>query len=493
MPDLTQLSFAQAAAALAAGTASSRSLADALFARIDAVEPRVKAYLSLDRTAVLADSEAADARRAAGQARGPYDGVPLAIKDNLNVTGQPCTCASKILAGYTAGYDATVIAKLRAAGVIPCGRTNLDEFAMGSSTENSGYGPTANPWDLERVPGGSSGGSAAAVAAGEAFAALGSDTGGSIRQPASFCGVVGLKPTYGLVSRYGLVAFASSLDQIGPITRTVEDAAILLDLIAGPDPQDSTTLPEQAGGCAAALADAAASVRGLRIGLPREYFETEGLDPEVRRAVEAAGKELEKLGATLVPVSVPTQKYGVGTYYIIATAEASANLARFDGIRYGFRDAAAQDLMQTYRLSRAHGFGPEVKRRILLGTYVLSSGYYDAYYLRAQKVRTLIRNDFTRVFGECDLILAPTAPTPAFKRGEKAADPLAMYLADIYTITVNLAGICAISLPCGFSAGGLPIGMQLMGPALGEKRLLQAAQAYEQTANLANRIAPLGV
>ncbi len=478
---LIDLTIKQAATALAAGETTSRALCEAFLARAEAVEPRVKAFLSLDREDVLRQADEADRRRASGAARGPYDGIPLAVKDNINVTGQPCSCGSKILAPYRATYDATVTRKLREAGFIFFGRTNQDEFAMGSSTENSAYGPSANPWNLECVPGGSSGGSAAAVAAREAPAALGSDTGGSIRQPAGFCGIVGLKPTYGLVSRFGLVAYASSLDQIGPMTRTVADAAILLDQICGLDPMDSTTLPGAHGGYAAAL-EAPADVRGLRIGLPTEYFAAQGLAPDVRRAVEAAAKTYEKLGATLVEISLPNLRYAVATYYIIATAEASANLARFDGIRYGARSPEAKDLLETYRLSRAKGFGDEVKRRIILGTYVLSSGYYDAYYLRAQKVRTLIRNDFLRAFEACDVLLSPTAPETAFKRGAKSADPLAMYLADIYTISANLAGICGISLPCGTGDDGLPVGLQLMGPALGEKKILQTAQAFENVA-----------
>ncbi len=477
---LIDLTLKQASAALASGSATSRELCEAYLARVDAVEPRVKAFLSLDREGVLRAADTADRRRQAGRVLGPYDGVPLTVKDNINVTGQPCTCGSKILGPYTAPYDATVTRKLREAGFIFFGRTNQDEFAMGSSTENSAYGPSANPWNLECVPGGSSGGSAAAVAAREAVAALGSDTGGSIRQPAGLCGIVGLKPTYGLVSRFGLVAYASSLDQIGPMTRTVGDAAILLDHICGCDPMDSTTLPGAHGGYAAAL-ETPAGMRGLRIGLPKEYFAVEGLAPDVRRAVSAAAKTYEKLGATMVEVSLPNLKYAIATYYIIATAEASANLARFDGIRYGARSPEAKDLLETYRLSRARGFGDEVKRRIILGTYVLSSGYYDAYYLRAQKVRTLIRNDFLRAFEACDVLLAPTTPETAFRRGAKSADPLAMYLADIYTISANLAGICGISIPCGFGDDGLPVGLQLMGPALGEKTLLQTAQAYEQT------------
>ncbi len=469
----------EAAEALASGALTSRQLCESLLERTRAVEHKVRAYIHLDEPAILQAADEADQRRKRGQAKGRFDGVPIGVKANMSVNGQPCTCASKILEGYTSLYDATVVARLRQAGFIFFGRCNQDEFAMGSSTEHSAVQQTANPWDLERVPGGSSGGSAAAVAAGEALAALGSDTGGSIRQPAGFCGVVGMKPTYGRVSRYGLVAFASSLDQIGPITKDVRDAAILMDLISGQDPKDSTSLPLQPDACEAALAEA--DLTGLRIGMPTEYYQGEGLDPEVRTAIEAAAKRYQDLGAELVEISLPHSKYAVATYYIIATAEASTNLARFDGIRYGYRskEGEAENLLETYRQSRADGFGDEVKRRIILGTYVLSSGYYDAYYLRAQKVRTLIRQDFNKAFEQCDVILGPVTPTPAFKAGE-ITDPLQMYLADIYTISANLAGICGLSMPCAFTRAGLPVGMQLLGPALGEKTILQAAYAFEK-------------
>ncbi len=480
MEQALQLTVHDAAAALAAGELSSRELCDALLARIEAVDERVNAFVHLEPEAVRQAADQADARRARGAARGRFDGIPIAAKDNLAVTGQPCGCASGILQGYVSSYDATVIRRLHEAGFIILGRTNMDEFAMGSSTENSGVKPTSNPWDLERVPGGSSGGSAAAVAAQAAPAALGSDTGGSIRQPASFCGVVGLKPTYGRVSRYGLVAYASSLDQIGPITKTVRDSAILLDLINGPDPMDSTALPDECRGFEAALADA--DVTGLRIGMPTEYFDVEGLSDDVRQAVTAAAAQFRELGADVVDVSLPHTKYAVASYYIIAAAEASANLARFDGIRYGQRneDGEALGLFETYTHSRACGFGQEVKRRIILGTYVLSSGYYDAYYLRAQKVRTLIRQDFDAAFADCDLILSPAAPTAAWRKGE-ITDPLQMYLADIYTISANLAGIAGLTVPCGKTTDGLPVGAQLLGPAMGERVLLQAAHAFEQT------------
>src|SRR4029077_8700078 len=425
----------------------------------------------------------------------PLGGVPIAIKDIINVMDQPCTCASKILNGYRAPYDATVIQKLRAAGAIPFGKTNLDEFAMGSSTENSAVKPTRNPWDLSRVPGGSSGGSAAAgavvrggsgggraaaVAADEAFGALGSDTGGSIRQPAALCGVVGLKPTYGRVSRFGLVAFASSLDQIGPVTKTVRDAALIMSAIAGHDLQDSTSLNAPVPDYVASLGN---DLRGVRLGVPKEYM-IEGIDPQVRAAIDAAVKQLNSLGAEIVEVSLPGTEYAVAVYYIIATAEASANLARFDGVRYGYRAENPKDVLDLYGRTREEGFGPEVKRRIILGTYVLSSGYYDAYYLRAQKVRELIRRDFHKVFEKVDALISPTSPVAAFKLGERVADPLQMYLADIFTIAANLAGICGISLPCGFAeleGHRLPIGLQLLGKPLDEARILQVAHAYEQS------------
>jgi aspartyl-tRNA(Asn)/glutamyl-tRNA(Gln) amidotransferase subunit A len=406
--------------------------------------------------------------------------VPIAIKDVINVKGEPCTCGSKMLLPYRSNYDATVIAKLRAAGAIPFGRTNMDEFAMGSSTENSAFGASRNPWDITRTPGGSSGGSAAVVAADEAFAALGSDTGGSIRQPAALCGIVGLKPTYGRVSRYGLVAFASSLDQIGPFTKTVRDAGLVLNAIAGRDPMDSTSLDHPVED---ATTNLGRDIRGLKLGLPREYF-IGGIDPQVDSAVRGAIKQYESLGAEIIEVSLPNTEHAVGVYYIIATAEASANLARFDGVRYGHRAADAGNLLEHYGKTREEGFGPEVKRRIILGTYVLSSGYYDAYYLRAQKVRTLIRNDFTAAFEKCDAIICPTSPEPAFKLGDRADDPLKMYLADIFTIAANLAGICGISLPCGFATidgKRLPIGLQLLGKPFDEPRLLQIADAYEQS------------
>jgi aspartyl-tRNA(Asn)/glutamyl-tRNA(Gln) amidotransferase subunit A len=446
---------------------------DALRARIAQIDPKIGAYLSVDLDAAVQEAATADVDL-------PLGGVPIAIKDIISVAGQPCTCASKMLANYRATYDATVIRKLRAAGAIPFGKMNMDEFAMGSSTENSSVKPTRNPWDLSRVPGGSSGGSAAAVAADAAFAALGTDTGGSIRQPAALAGVVGLKPTYGRVSRFGVVAFASSLDQVGPLTKTVRDSALLMNALAGHDPQDTTCLNQPVPDYTAALGH---DLHGIRLGLPREYMR-EGIDPQVKAAVNVAIKQLQTLGVEIVDVSLPHTDYAIAAYYIIATAEASANLARFDGVRYGYRAENPKDLLDHYGRTRAEGFGAEVKRRIILGTYVLSSGYYDAYYLRAQKVRELIRQDFAKVFEKVDAVVSPTSPVPAFKLGERTADPLQMYLADIFTNAANLAGICGISVPCGFAeveGTRLPIGLQLLGKAFDEARVLQVAHAYEQS------------
>ena len=446
----------------------------ALEERINAVDPKIGAYLVHDLAAATAEAEKADVTL-------PLGGIPIAIKDLINVEGQQCTCASKILHGYRAPYSATVIEKLRAHGAIPFGRMNMDEFAMGSSTENSGAQVTRNPWDLSRVPGGSSGGSAAAVAADIAFGALGSDTGGSIRQPAALSGIVGFKPSYGRVSRFGLVAFASSLDQIGPLTKTVQDSALLMNAIAGHDSHDSTSLNAPVPDYTKNLGR---DLKGIRIGLPKEYM-IEGVDPAVKSAVMAAVKQLGELGAEIIEVSLPHTDYAISVYYILATAEASANLARFDGVRYGHRAENVSKLFDHYARTRAEGFGAEVKRRIILGIYVLSSGYYDAYYLRAQKVRALIRQDFVRAFEKVEALVSPTSPTPAFKLGEKTTDPLQMYLADIFTNAANLAGICGISLPCGFaeSENGkkLPIGLQLLGKALDEARIFQIAQAYEQS------------
>lgn len=442
---------------------------------IEERDPAVGGYLSIDPETALHEAGKADVNL-------PLGGIPIAIKDLINVNGQACSCASKFLqSGYTSTYDATVISHLRKAGAIPLGRTNMDEFAMGSSTENSGIKLARNPWDADRIPGGSSGGSAICVANDTAIAALGSDTGGSIRQPASFCGCVGLKPTYGRVSRFGLVAFASSLDQIGPMTKTSEDAALLLSIISGVDPLDSTSLTEDVPDYLNTLNG---EIKGMRIGLPAEYF-THGIEPGVRQCVEDAVTHLEKLGAEIIEISLPHTEYAIATYYIIATAEASANLARFDGVRYGNRTSDPDNIVEHYLRTRAAGFGDEVKRRIILGTYVLSSGYNDAYYVRAQKVRTLIRQDFTAAFDKVDVIVSPTAPTPAFKIGEKSGDPLQMYLADIFTIAANLAGICGASTPCGIvesdTGTKLPVGLQVIGPALGEGTVLRVTDAFEKT------------
>lgn len=460
---------------LRSGEVTSREATQACLDRVAQLDQRLNAFISLDTQDALAQADAADRARMDGKNL-PLLGVPVAVKDVLAVKDQPLNCASKILGNFNSPYDATVIRKLREAGAVIFGRLNMDEFAMGSSNENSAFGPARNPWNTDCIPGGSSGGSAVAVAADECIASLGSDTGGSIRQPAALCGCVGLKPTYGRVSRYGLVAFASSLDQVGPFSKDVRDAAKLLQVIAGADERDSTNVPEPVPDYRAALND---GIKGLRIGLPREY-QLEGLDPEVKAATDAAVAQLESLGAEVKEISLPHTEYAIATYYIIATAEASANLARFEGVRYGARvDGANPEEMN--RKTRGAGFGEEVKRRIILGTYVLSSGYYDAYYLRAQKVRTLIRQDFLNAFKEVDLIASPTTPTPAFKIGEKSGAPLQMYLSDIFTISCNLAGLCGISVPCGFSSGGLPIGLQLMGKPFGEPDLLRAAHAYEQS------------
>lgn len=471
--DLPALSIAELQRLLRQREVSPREVIDALQTRIESIDPQIGAYLSIDFEAAAKEAEKANLTL-------PLGGVPIAIKDIISVAGQPCTCASKILHNYRALYDATVIRKLRAAGAIPLGKMNMDEFAMGSSTENSSVKLTRNPWDLSRVPGGSSGGSAAAVAADEAFGALGTDTGGSIRQPAAISGVVGVKPTYGRVSRFGVVAFASSLDQVGPLTKTVRDSALILNAIAGHDPQDSTSLNEPVPDYAATLG---ADLHGIRLGLPKEYM-IKGIDPQVKKAVDAAVKHLQTLGAQIIDVSLPHTDYAIAVYYILSTAEASANLARFDGVRYGHRADNAINMLDHYGRTRGEGFGPEVKRRIILGTYVLSSGYYDAYYLRAQKVRELIRQDFAKVFETVDALVSPTSPGPAFKFGERTADPLQMYLADIFTNAGNLAGICGISLPCGFAevdGKQLPIGLQLQGKALDEPRILQIADAYEQS------------
>lgn len=473
MSPLNELTISDLQAGFRSGAFSPVEALQSLEQKIVSVDGEIGAYLARDFSSALAAAENADVSL-------PLGGVPIGIKDVINVEGEQCTCASKMLAGYKAPYDATVVSRLRAAGAIPFGRLNMDEFAMGSSTENSAYQITRNPWDTSRIPGGSSGGSAAAVAAREAFATLGSDTGGSIRQPAALCGVVGLKPSYGRVSRFGLVAFASSLDQIGPFARSTRDCAVLLNAIAGKDPRDSTSLDLPSEDFTSQLGR---DLHGVRLGIPKEYF-VDGMDPRVRAKIEEAIQTCASLGAELVEVSLPHTSYAVGVYYIIATAEASANLARFDGVRYGYRATQPSDLLDHYCRSREEGFGSEVKRRILLGTYVLSSGYYDAYYLRAQKVRTLIRRDFHEAFEKVDALICPTSPDLAFKIGERVNDPLRMYLADIFTIAANLAGICGISVPCGFVQEGgknLPVGLQFLGKSLDEARLLGIADAFEKS------------
>ena len=469
---LTSLSLTELRQKLTTKEISAADLVRDVASTIEARNPVLGAYLTWDLDAALKEAETADLTQ-------PLGGLPIAIKDNINVEGQPCTCGSKILAeNYTAPYTATAIQNLRQAGAIPFGRLNMDEFAMGSSTENSALGVTRNPAALDRIPGGSSGGSASSVAGGIALAALGSDTGGSIRQPAALCGCVGMKPTYGRVSRFGLIAFASSLDQIGPITRSVADAALLTNHLCGFDPRDSTSLKESVPDFTAVLGR---DIKGLRIGLPKEYF-IDGLHPEVEASVRKGIAKLEALGAHIEEISLPHTEAGVATYYVLAPAEASANLARFDGVRYGHRSASANDIMEHYLKSRSEGFGPEVKRRILLGTYVLSSGYYDAYYLQAQKARTLIRDDFTKAFEKVDVIVSPTSPTPAHKLGELIGDPLQAYLEDVFTIPANLAGLPAISVPCGTIAhegASLPVGLQFITKALDEATLFQAAHAFE--------------
>ena len=459
-----------------AGETTAVDITERVLENIERRDPVINAYLLVMREQALRKAEEVDKKIKAGETIHPLAGIPVALKDLLCMVGTETTCASKILKGFIAPYNATVVEKLLAADAVIMGKTNLDEFAMGSSTENSAFGLTRNPWNPTCAPGGSSGGSAAAVVAGEAIAALGSDTGGSIRQPASFCGLTGLKPTYGRVSRYGLVAFASSLDQIGPMTKDVRDTAIMMNVIAGHDPRDSTSAEVACPDFTENLANGA---EGLTIGVPCEYFQ-EGLDPEVAGAVRGAIEILEGLGARSVEVSLPHYSYALAVYYIVAPAEASSNLARYDGVKYGYRNPEHDALIDMYEKTKSEGFGPEVKRRIMLGTFALSSGYYDAYYLKAQKVRTLIKNDFDDAFEKCDVLIAPTSPTPAFELGEKVDDPLTMYLSDVCTLSVNLTGIPGISIPCGFSSTGLPIGMQIMGKPFDEQTLLRAAYAYEQ-------------
>ncbi len=473
--EASRLTIHEAQAALRRGDLTAAALVDAYLARIATLDPALRAFLTVTGEAARAQAAAVDERRRRGEPLRPLDGIPLAIKDVFCTRGVRTTCGSRILGDFVPPYDATVMVRLAGAGAILLGKTNMDEFAMGSSTENSGFFPTRNPWALDRVPGGSSGGSAAAVAADLAAGALGTDTGGSVRQPAALCGVVGLRPTYGRVSRYGLIAFASSLDQAGPLAKDVRDAAILLEAIAGHDPMDSTSADRPVPDYQAALGE---PVRGLTLGIPDEYF-VAGLDPDVEAAVRAAIDVLARLGARTRRVSLPHTDYGVAAYYLIAPAEASSNLARYDGVKYGHRAAGARDLAAMTARTRAEGFGAEVKRRVMLGTYALSAGYYDAYYAKAQRIRTLIRRDFEQAFGEVDLIVAPTAPTPAFKLGEKTEDPLAMYLNDVFTIPQPLAGVPALSVPCGFSTDGLPVGLQLIGKPFDEATLFRVGAAYE--------------
>jgi aspartyl-tRNA(Asn)/glutamyl-tRNA(Gln) amidotransferase subunit A len=477
--EVTEPTIESVRSSIAAGTTTATALAEAHYARIAAEDgptgKGINSYLALTRDRALAQAAKIDALAAAGEPLPALAGVPIGIKDVLAMTGAPATAGSLILKGYRPPYDATVVAKLEAAGAVLLGKLNCDEFAMGSSNENSAYGPVRNPRALDRVPGGSSGGSAAAVAADFAVATLGTDTGGSIRQPAAFCGVVGLLPTYGRVSRYGLIAFASSLDRVGPFTRTVRDAATMLHVLAGQDTLDATSADRPVGNYVGALGR---PVEGLRVGVPQEYFE-DGLDPEIRAAIDRTLDQLLAKGCTLIPVSLPHTKYAIPTYYVIATAEASSNLSRFDGVRFGLRSPEASTLSKMFKKTRDEGFGPEVKRRILLGTYSLSAGYYDAYYAKAQQVRTLVTRDFLKAFDACDVLVSPMTPTPPFKLGEKTDDPVAMYLADVYSVAASLAGICGISVPCGQTSEGLPIGVQVMARHFDETTLFRAAQAIE--------------
>jgi aspartyl-tRNA(Asn)/glutamyl-tRNA(Gln) amidotransferase subunit A len=467
---------------LKSGEASSRQIVDSVFSRIDAVEERVHSYIRLMKEDALTAAAIADENIKNGDIR-PLTGIPVALKDIVCTQGIPTTCGSHILHNFVPPYDATVVQKLRDAGAVFVGKTNMDEFAMGSSTETSYFGPTRNPWDLDRIPGGSSGGSASAVAADECIASIGSDTGGSIRQPAALCGIVGMKPTYGRVSRFGLIAFASSLDQIGPFTKDVEDCAIMMNALAGYDPRESTSVRAEVPDYRQFIGR---DINGWRIGIPKEYY-VDGIDPEVSMAVKIAIEVIEKCGGQIVDISLPHTPYCLAVYYIIAPAEASSNLARYDGVKYGFRAAEARDLMDMYKKTRMQGFGPEVKRRIMIGTYALSAGYYDAYYGKASQVRALIRRDFDEAFKKCDVILTPTTPTPAFKIGEKTDDPLQMYLSDIFTISTNLAGIPGISVPCGYTRTGLPIGVQFLAGHFEEGKLLQVASAYEKNAAIEKR------
>jgi len=479
---LSQLTIHELQGLLRTGGATSSAIVESVFQRIDAVEGSVHAYITLMKEQALAEAAKADRYIKEGKI-GPLTGIPIALKDIVCTKGLLTTCGSRILHNFVPPYDATVVRKLKEAGAIFTGKTNMDEFAMGSSTETSYFGITRNPWDLERIPGGSSGGSAAAVAADECIASIGSDTGGSIRQPAALCGVVGMKPTYGRVSRFGLIAFASSLDQIGPFTKDVEDCAIMMNVIAGYDQSDSTSVPLDVPDYSSFLAR---GIDGWRVGIPREYF-IEGIDPEIAEAMKNTMNTLEKLGAACVNISLPHTEYCLAVYYIVAPAEASSNLARYDGVKYGFRVTDGRDLIDMYKKTRSAGFGAEVKRRIMIGTYALSSGYYDAYYKKASQVRALIRRDFEEAFNLCDVILTPTSPTPAFRIGEKMDDPLQMYLSDIFTISTNLAGIPGISVPCGSTKAGLPIGAQFLAGHFEEGKLLQIASAFENHVNIEKR------
>ena len=473
MAELNWLSIQEAHSQLTSRQISSVELTQACLDRIEAVEDRVQSFLTLTPETALAQAEAADRMLAAGEG-GPLTGVPVQIKDVMCTEGVPTTCASRMLENFVPVYNATAVEQLLGQGAVMLGKGNMDEFAMGSSCENSAFHPTMNPWDLERVPGGSSGGAAASVASGEAIYALGSDTGGSVRQPAALCGVVGLKPTYGLVSRYGLIAFASSLDQIGPVGRTVMDCALALNAIAGHDPRDATSVYQEPKDYAASLGQ---DIKGLRLGIPEEYF-VDGMEPGSRKAVDEAISALEGLGASVRPVSLPTTRYALACYYIIAPSECSANLARYDGVKYGYSYQGTNDMWEALEKTREYGFGPEVTRRVILGTYALSSGYHDAYYLKAQQARTMIRQDFDRVFQDVDALVTPTSPVTAFKIGEKSGDPVQMYLIDVCTLPVNIAGLPGLSVPCGFS-DGLPVGLQLIGPHFSEETLLRTAHAYE--------------
>ncbi|TFH67112.1 MAG: Asp-tRNA(Asn)/Glu-tRNA(Gln) amidotransferase subunit GatA [Gemmatimonadales bacterium] len=473
--ELNQLTIHELQEQLRDGTLTSAEITESVYQRIASVEDRVHAYITLTQEAATEQARAADKRIQEGTG-GALTGIPIALKDVLCTQGVRTTCGSRILENFIPPYDATVVRKLKDTGAVFVGKTNMDEFAMGSSTETSQFGVTRNPWDLERIPGGSSGGSAAAVAADECIASLGTDTGGSIRQPAALCGVVGLKPTYGRVSRFGLVAFASSLDQIGPITKDVEDCAIMMNVISGHDTSDSTSVPVEVPDYRACLSK---DIEGWTVGIPKEYF-VEGIDSEVRASIDTTIKTLEGLGARCRDISLPHTEYCVATYYIIAPSEASSNLARYDGVRYGFRAPDVENLLDMYKKTRSSGFGAEVKRRIMIGTYSLSSGYYDAYYKKASQVRALIRDDFDRAFTQCDVILTPATPSPAFRIGEKMDDPLQMYLYDIFTLSANMAGVPGISIPCGYTKGGLPLGAQFMAGHFEEEKLLQIASAFEK-------------